>query len=249
MEVYGFSTGRVRPKSRERGVRRYLPGGWSTETLPVNVFAVTHPEGTLLFDAGQTALAARGGYFTPWHPFLRLARFELGPEDEAAPQLRRLGLDQADVRWLVLSHLHTDHVGGVGTFRHAEVLVSAVEWRRATGFGGRIRGYLPQHWPDGLVPRLVELGGPAVGPFSGSFDVAGDCRLLLVGTPGHTAGHVALLVRADDAAYLLAGDLVHSAAELDALAPEIASYCRVESVVVLAAHDPDALSRVAAARS
>ena len=238
MSLVGFSTGRVRPKRAARGVLRYLPGGWSAETEPVNVFAVTHPGGVLVFDAGQSAAAARPGFLPRWHPYLRLARFELTQEDEAAAQLRAAGIDPAAVRWVVLSHLHTDHVGGLDGFPRAEVIVSGREWGLARGPRGRLRGYVSRQWPNGIVPRLARFDGPAVGPFSCSEDLAGDGRLVLVPTPGHTAGHVSLLVRADGRAYLLAGDLAHTAADLVTTAPEIAAYCRANDIVVLTTHDP-----------
>ena len=235
MEVERFSTGRVRPKRAVRGVRRYLPGGWSEETLPVNVFLVHHPAGLCLFDAGQTARAARPGYHPAWHPFLRLARFELRPEDEAAAQLVPHGVDPAAVRWVVLSHLHTDHVGGVGAFAGAEVIVSRAEWERSRGPGGRLRGYLPQHWPL-PEPVLVDLAGPPVGPFAGSFDVAGDGRLVLVPTPGHTPAHVALIVRdgPGSGGSFLGGDMAHSP---DGLPAAVKAFCAAERLRVLLAHD------------
>jgi glyoxylase-like metal-dependent hydrolase (beta-lactamase superfamily II) len=130
---------------------------------------------------------------------------------------------------VVLSHLHTDHVGGLAPFRGAEVLVSRAEWQRARGLAGRIRGYVPQHWPRGLEPRLLDLDGPAVGPFPGSHDVAGDGRLLVVPTPGHTRGHVGMLVRGEGGGWLLAGD-----AEVDGA---VAGYCESEGLAVLGAHD------------
>ena len=252
MEILAMSTGRVRPKRATRGVRRYLPGAWSDDTLPINVFVVTHDDGMLLFDAGQSARAATHGYLPAWHPFLRLARFELAPEDEVASQLGRLELDPAAVRWVVLSHLHTDHVGGLEAFRHAEVLVSPIDWQLARGLSGRLRGYLPHRWPQGLRPRPVQLTGPAIGPFPCSSDVAGDGRLVIVPIPGHTPGHLGLLARADAGTYLTVGDLVHTAGELDQAAPEIAAYCRAEGIIVLPSHDPsvlDLLSRRAGARS
>jgi glyoxylase-like metal-dependent hydrolase (beta-lactamase superfamily II) len=221
-------------------VRRYLPGGWRDDTLPVNVFAVEHPAGLCLFDAGQTARAAAPGHFPRWHPFFRLARFELGIRDEAAAQIRALGHDPSSVRWVVLSHLHTDHVGGLEAFAGAEVLVTRSEWQRAIGIGGRLRGYLPQHWPADVQPRLVDFDEPGVGPFARSSDLAGDGRLLLVPTPGHTPGHMGMLVRADERDYLLAGDLAHSAAELEQVAAGIASFCRRDGVVPLATHDAGA---------
>ena len=236
MRVDRFSTGRVRPKRASRGVRRYLGGGWSDETLPVNVFLVHHPDGLCLFDTGQTAEAAQPGYFPRWHPFLRLARFELGPEDEIGSQLARSGVDPASVRWVVLSHLHTDHVGGVGAFAGADVFVSRAEWERATGISGRLLGYVrPERLP--ATPVLADLAGPPVGPFAGSFDVAGDGRLLVVPAPGHTPGHVALIVRSDGGGgFFLGGDVAHCP---DGLPGPIAEFCLREGLTVLLAHDDD----------
>jgi N-acyl homoserine lactone hydrolase len=202
----------------------------------VNVFLVEHPAGLLLFDTGQQAEAAESGYFPRWHPFFRLARFELGPEDEIAAQLAERGVRPGDVRWVLLSHLHTDHVGGLAPFAGADVLVSRVEWERATAPFGRLHGHLPRHWPQQLVPHLLELQGPPVGPFPGSEDVAGDSRLLVVAAPGHTPGHVGLLVRGRRT-FLLAGDLAHSAAQLAHVAPAVADWCRDEGAVFLATHD------------
>jgi glyoxylase-like metal-dependent hydrolase (beta-lactamase superfamily II) len=235
VRVERFSTGRVRPKRDARGVRRYFGGGWSDETLPVNVFLVHHPSGLCLFDTGQTARAREPGYHQRWHPFLRLARFELLPEDEIAPQLRHAGVDPASVRWVVLSHLHTDHVGGVGAFPEAEVIVSRLEWERARGLAGQVRGYLPQHWPL-PEPVIVEVAGPPLGPFPGSFDVAGDGSLVVVPSPGHTPGHVALIVRDGDDGSFLGGDVAHSPSELPR---EIAEFCARERLTILLTHDRD----------
>jgi glyoxylase-like metal-dependent hydrolase (beta-lactamase superfamily II) len=236
VRVDRFSTGRVRPKRDARGVRRYVGGGWSDRTLPVNVFLAHHPDGLCLFDTGQTARAAERGYHHRWHPYLRLARFELGPEDEIGTQLARAGIDPASVRRVVLSHLHTDHVGGVGAFPDAEVIVSRMEWERARGWSGRLRGYVPQHWPPGREPMLVDFSGPGIGPFEGSFDLAGDGALVLLPTPGHTPGHVSLLVRDGDGGFFLGGDVAHSPAELPAA---LAAFCADERLTVLLAHDDD----------
>ena len=244
MRIVCLVTGQVRAKAGVRGVRRYFRDDWREEALPVNAFLIQHPTGGVLFDTGQTARAAAPGWFPRWHPFFRLSRFELTHADEIASRLRSIGVEPGSVDTVVLSHLHTDHVGGIDAFSHARVIVRRSEWERATGIGGRVRGYLPERWPDELEPTLVDLDDEAVGPFRASYDIAGDGRLLLVPTPGHTPAHAALLVRGDQRSWLLAGDLAHTAAEVDHVAPEIASWCRAEGVEILTAHDPTAASRL-----
>jgi glyoxylase-like metal-dependent hydrolase (beta-lactamase superfamily II) len=238
--VHCLTTGEVRVKRGERGVRRYLPGGWRDETMPVNCFLIEHPEGLCLFDTGQTAQAAGRAYLPAWHPFLRLARFELSQADEAGAQVRALGHDPRRLRWIVLSHLHTDHVGGINAFAGAEPIVSRAEWVRAIGLRGRLRGYLPQHLPRDLHPQLVDLDGVAAGPFPGSQPLTADGGLVLVALPGHTPGHIGLLVRGRERGFLLAGDLAHTRSELASEWPDVADWCEREGIVPLLAHDRDA---------
>lgn len=248
MRVSVFSTGRVRQKRGSRGLRRYVADDWASDTLPINVFLIEHPAGLCLVDTGQTTAAAGRGYFPLWPPYFRLARFELATADEAWSQLSAAGFDVRQVRWVVLTHLHTDHAGGVGAFTHADIIVGEDEWKRARGLGGRLRGYLPQKWPAGLLPHAVAFDGPAVGPFSSSYDVAGDGSMVLVPFAGHTPGHAALLVeRGGRYRFLCAGDAAHRADDLSRTAPVIADWCRREGVEVLTTHD-DAARQIAAAQ-
>ena len=99
--------------------------------------------------------------------------------------------------------------------------------------GGRLRGYLPQHWPAEAKPTLVEH----------SVDLAGDGSLVTVLLPGHTPGHMGLLVRSQEGGWLLAGDAAHTAEELPAVAPGVDRLCRWERVEPLLAHDAQASTR------
>ncbi len=125
-------------------------------------------------------------------------------------------------------------------------MTARVVSRNASLIACVMRGYVPQHWPAGMVPHLVDFDGPPVGPFAASHDLDGDGELLLVPTPGHTPGHAGLLIRAGGRQMLLAGDLVHAAAELDRAAPDLGAWALAERVAVLAAHDPDAARLIAA---
>jgi N-acyl homoserine lactone hydrolase len=246
VRISAFSTGRVRQKRGDRGIRRYLVNEWREETLPVNVFLVEHPDGLCLVDTGQRVAAAEPRYFPRWYPFFRLSRFELDGRDEAASQIEAAGLDVRRIRWVALTHLHTDHIGGLAAFQGAEVLVARAEWNLAQGLGGRLRGYLKKEWPSTLVPRLVDFDGASIGPFPRSHDIASDGRLLMVPLPGHTQGHAALLVRDGSASYLCAGDAAFGAGNFATTAPAVAEWCKREKVTVLLTHD-DAARRLGAA--
>ncbi|MBM2824117.1 MAG: Zn-dependent hydrolase, glyoxylase [Thermoleophilia bacterium] len=249
MQIRCLRTGVVRERVGTRGVRRYLAAPWRDDALPVNAFLVEHPAGLCLFDTGQSARAAQPGYFPHWHPFFRLARFELAEENEAAAQLESSGLRPRDVRWVVLSHLHTDHVAGLEPFRDAEVVLSRVEWDRARGIGGKLRGYLPQFWPSGLEPTLLDLDSEGFGPFPASHDLAGDGALIVVATPGHTPGHVSLVVRRPGESIVLGGDLADNRHDLERDDPAVARYCSEQGLAYAGAHDWDALSLVTASQT
>lgn len=224
MKIHVIQTGTVQVHERQRAgsghgplrfAKTILDRAW-TEPLPIYAWLVEHPEGILLVDTGETARAADPGYFPRWHPYFRLAlREQVLPEDELGPKLRSLGIVPEDIRWTVMTHLHTDHAGGLSHVRDTEVLVSRDEWEDAQGLMGRVRGYLPHRWPD-LAPTLVQFRPEPFGPFPDSLPLteAGDVRL--IPTPGHTRGHMSVAVELGDRVLFFAGDTSYTEANLHA---------------------------------
>jgi glyoxylase-like metal-dependent hydrolase (beta-lactamase superfamily II) len=273
MNVHAIQTGTVRVRARQRAgvgrgqarlLRTMVNREW-TEPLPIFAWVIEHPEGLIVVDTGETAKAMEPGWFPRWHPYFRLAvRLEVAAEDEIGPQLGNLGFAPADVRWVVLTHLHTDHAGGLHHFRDSEVVIARTEWEAASGFAGTVRGYLPHHLPDWLAPRLVDLPAEPYGPFSHSMPLtdAGDVRI--VATPGHTVGHQSVVLEDGDRTIFFAGDTSYTEAlmvgrKIDGVAPdEEAAHETLRRINVLAAerdlvylpaHDPEAAARLAERRT
>ena len=191
---------------RLRLVNTLLDREW-TEPLPIYAFAIEHPEGVIVVDTGETARISEPGYFPRWQPFFRFTvREHVRPEREIGPQLKQLGILPSDVRRVVMTHLHTDHAGGLHHFPDNEILVSTAELDYAAGPVGRLRGYPNKRWPTWFRPTLVDLPGIPFGPFPASTALSNAGDVTLVAVPGHTPGQLAVVVKDGDHASFLAGD-------------------------------------------
>ena len=215
VKIHPIETGTVRIKASQcvgrghggmRQVNILFDRSW-TAPLPILAWAIETDEGVIVVDTGETARTAEPGYLPRWHPYYRMAvRFDVQPEQEIGPQLRRLGIGPEDVRTVILTHLHTDHAGGLHHFPKSEILVSDEELKLATGFVGRLRGYLPNRWPSWLAPSPIAFGPIPRGPFDRSYPVTSDGSVAIVPTPGHTPGHVSVIADDGELSFFLAGD-------------------------------------------
>jgi N-acyl homoserine lactone hydrolase len=269
MKIHAIQTGTVAITTawregighgRRRLLHTILDRQW-TEPLPIYAFAIEHPEGVIVVDTGENVRASRPGYFTRWHPGVRAFREWVEPEQEIGPQLERLGIQPGDVRWVVMTHLHTDHAGGLVHFPNNEILVTRTELEFASGVRGRMRGYVANtHWSAWFRPTVLELEPEPLGPFPQSLRLTEAGDVTLVPVPGHTPGQIGVLVDEGDQTVFLAGDSsytqdlmlrgkvdgVGSDDEAERLTHErIRTYAAVNPTVYLVAHDPDTSVRLA----
>jgi glyoxylase-like metal-dependent hydrolase (beta-lactamase superfamily II) len=213
MKLHAIRTGSVRIKTAQvqgqgHGLRRRLriftDHDW-TDWLPTYAWVIDHPEGVIVVDTGQgTHLLETARSL---HPYLRWeVTFRIERDEEIGPQLRTLGVGPRDVTQVVLTHLHIDHDGGLAHFPKSDILVSRGELRTASGWRGRVGGYLPNRWPSWFNPVPLDLEPEAFGPFATSRRLTAAGDVIAVGTPGHTANHLSVLLEDDGITYVLAGD-------------------------------------------
>lgn len=117
------------------------------------------------------------------------------------PQLALAGVKPEQIDLHILTHTHIDHVGGLGDFPHAPILVSGEERRLPKPlYWGNIQ---PLDWPD--QDYLVIEEDVKVGP---------GFRVLT--SPGHAPGQLALMLELPETgSVLLTSDAISRPAEID----------------------------------
>lgn len=192
--------------------------------LSFRCFAIRYDDGpdagrVILVDAGIGPADAPAGSWAPVPGRL--------PESLAAA-----GINPDEVDTVVLTHKHSDHVGGAVTggpageapapyFRNARYLLQRAEIESIRGQGAAgLAGY--------LLDPLTATG--QLHAVDGDHLLTPGVRLLA--TPGHTPGHQSVLVETADEDLLITGDLLVHAVQL--VAPEL-TYAHEE--------DPDAARR------
>jgi glyoxylase-like metal-dependent hydrolase (beta-lactamase superfamily II) len=173
-----------------------------------------HPrEGWILWDTGYGPRMVEETRRFPFSLYARITPLRLDLELAVVSQLSRLQLSPADIKWIVLSHFHADHLAGLREFPAAHIVASraaydAVAQRR--GFGALRRAFIPALLPDDFEQRttfLTDFSGPSLPHLGPTLDLFGDGALLLVRLPGHARGQLGLFAgRTTRGPVLLAAD-------------------------------------------
>jgi glyoxylase-like metal-dependent hydrolase (beta-lactamase superfamily II) len=178
--------------------------------VPVMWYLLVHPRGKVIVDGGfapEVAIDANA-HWGENSPTVTMA-----PEQALVPQLERLGVDLASIRWIVQSHLHIDHSGAVAVidrFPNAQVLVTRTEYEWA-------------HDPDSIPNSYCRADYLKLGidwvtleENEDGYDLFGDGTLRCWRTPGHTPGHQSIEINLrSGATFLLAIDAANSLDHLE----------------------------------
>lgn len=207
IKIHGIMTGLVKVKRSHRnqslGISAIIVDPSWTAWMPIYTWLIEHPEGLILIDTGENAKVNDKNYFKcdqiNGFVYRTILRFKVKKNQELPAQLKKLGFSTDDIRWVVLTHLHLDHVDGVQFFPNAEFLLSSVEKRQPTG-------NVPCLLPTWFAPRTIDYQAISLAGFDNGFYLTQAKDIVLLPTPGHTYGHQSVLFLNNESPVLFAGD-------------------------------------------
>lgn len=194
VQLHMFQTGTLHTKVK------YIKMNQSEDDyeIPVPWFLIKHPRGHVVIDGGnaaEVATDARGH----WGDALAAYEPVMSPREICVEQLRSIGVEPKDVRYVLQSHLHLDHTGTLGRFPMATTLVQRIEHEYA-------------HAPDWFAKAAyirADFDKPGIqwkmlgGDYTDHFDLFGDGVITTIFTPGPSPGHQSFLIRLPNAGPVL----------------------------------------------
>jgi N-acyl homoserine lactone hydrolase len=114
-----------------------------------------------------------------------------------AGQLALLNLTPQNITHLILTHTHIDHAGSLPLF-HCPIILTATERAQPR----------PLYWPP-----AQPIDWPTAPYTQISTETALCAGVILIPTPGHTPGHLSVMIHLPHATFILAADAINRASE------------------------------------
>ncbi|MFZ6709808.1 MBL fold metallo-hydrolase [Undibacterium sp. TC9W] len=193
-------------------------GRWQSVMFPALCGLLIHPtRGNILFDTGYSQHFMQATQPFPERLYRWTTPMTLAPEEVLTQQLAQLGIRAGDINYVVISHVHGDHIAGLCDFPNAKLIISRAEYDSASSMsrlGGLMHGFLSALLPPDFADRVIfaedsaSLGLPAeLAALRNGFDIFGDGSLIAIPLPGHSQGQIGIsFKRHDDRRIFLVAD-------------------------------------------
>lgn len=172
------------------------------KTLNVGCYLIKHNDHWLLWDTGLSSTLAEKPEGMTNGPF------HLSVETTLESQLETLGLKPENITHVGLSHAHFDHSANTNTFKNATLIIQEVEFNTLKNDPETAEA---THMPaENISYFLKDENKDQVRAIKGDVDIFEDGTLKTISLPGHTPGHMALLVNLPKTGpVILSGDQWH----------------------------------------
>lgn len=184
--------------------------------FPAMVGFLEHPQhGPILFDTGYTDRFYEETRRWPNKLFAKMTPTHVNKEEFAVEQLRARGYAPEDVRYIIISHFHADHVCGMKDFPNTTFICSQAAFeniQKTKGWRAVFQGVLPNLVPQDLADRvwIYDQDETIVKQeheyFEYSHDLFGDGLVQLIPLPGHHTGQIGAIVESQKGQIMLCAD-------------------------------------------
>jgi nucleoside-diphosphate-sugar epimerase/glyoxylase-like metal-dependent hydrolase (beta-lactamase superfamily II) len=188
-------------------------GEWKKMRFPSTFSIIVHENyGVTLFDTGYSPRYHSATSRPPYSIYQRSLQVECPESFSAAALLQQHGISTSDVKRIIISHFHADHVAGLRDFPQSEFIVTQRAWddvKNTSGIRAMMRAFVPSLLPDDFEDRvrcISTFEDPGFGAFPRTHDLFGDETIRLVDLSGHAAGMLGALltVTGHDLVFLIA---------------------------------------------
>lgn len=155
-----------------------------------------HPEmGYMMFDTGYTKLFNNATNPFPERFYRWLTPCVLDEKDTALEILKRKGISPNEIKYIIISHFHADHIAGLKDFPNATFLSSKDAYNQVVelkGFRAISKAILHELIPENIDSRIKFIEDISTKSIDKSglevYDLFDKGILKLISLPGHAKG-------------------------------------------------------------
>jgi glyoxylase-like metal-dependent hydrolase (beta-lactamase superfamily II) len=192
-------------------------GKFKSIKFPANFALIKHPsEGYILFDTGYSQHFIEETKKFPFNIYKMLTPVYFNEDESAYNQIINKGIDPEEIKYIIISHFHADHIAGLKDFKNCKFICfnkAYYEIKDKTGISALKNAFIPNLLPTDFEKRVIFIDmkqpfyiGNEYSPLTFAYDVFSDRSILAVELTGHAVGQMGIIFENNNNKIFLCAD-------------------------------------------